>query len=599
MKLYMFFFLTAFLIFLFYPNTASVSVKDDVHSLPFVALYREHKSLQLVDDYFNLIQYIDLEPMVHHMHNVSQSFALARNKYKKFNNTKVSDNSDLENKLKLLLEHLAQNLDAGLMMLPHKSGCLQRSKRSLGIDQDPVNTVALFPQVGRLFSWVTGSLSADAGRYVNENYNNIKRLTKMSVRFAQMFNATLSIEKKHGDQIKNIRKEVEILNNKLDESMNLLERQIFYEGFLDNLIIIIVDLQRTVDLIFQHTDNIELNQMGPLSRDPVFLKAISKLMNAGSVQSKSNVLYLMKIGSKIDVETCNFHISITYKFPVLRNPDFTPWKTISVPKLIDDKYYQLSHIPYMITFHEQVYTFTEQEYRDCDHKNRFMFCKTPTHVEDLLENCLYGILNRIPWQTLAKKCPLSYVKDPVSFIEFTDSHLIYFNTKNQMATLLCPDSHPERNAKPMWLEGAGVITVPPGCKVQYGNKRTFTMGHVQRDAEIQFDMDSRVWQLNMSRILPLLHVNNLDNDSLVYDTSLEEDLIEQGISDTWNLLENMQFTPSGVTYTLFSLILYTALATALLIFVLCMLCYPGYAIRCRQKCCCESKNSVEIEAPTN
>ena len=212
--------------------------------------------------------------MVHHMHNVSQSFALVRNKYKKLNNTKVSDNSDLENKLKLLLEHLALNLEAGLMMLPHKSGCLQRSKRSLGIDQDPVNTVALFPQVGRWFSWVTGSLSADAGRYVNENNNNIKRLTKMSVRFAQMFNATLSIEKKHGDQIKNIRKEVEILNNKLDESMNLLERQIFYEGFLENLIIIIVDLQRTVDLIFQHTDNIELNQMGPLSRDPVFLKAI-------------------------------------------------------------------------------------------------------------------------------------------------------------------------------------------------------------------------------------------------------------------------------------------------------------------------------------
>ena len=125
------------------------------------------------------------------------------------------------------------------------------------------------------------------------------------------------------------------------------------------------------------------------------------------------------------------------------------------------------------------------------------------------------------------------------------------------------------------------------------------MGHVQREAEIQFEMNDKIWQLNMSRILPLLHVNNLDNDSLVYDTSLEEDLIEQGISDTWNLLENMQFTPSGVTYTLFSLILYTALATALLIFVLCMLCYPGYAIRCRQKCCCESKNSVEIEAPTN
>lgn len=597
MKLYMFFLLTITITFLFYPKSASVSVKDDVHSLPFVALYREHKTLHLVDDYFHLIQSINLEPMVHHMHDVTQSFALVRNKYNFSNNTRVADNSDLENKLKLLLEHLAQNLEAGMMMLPHKSDCLLRSKRSIGIDQEPVNTVALFPQVGRLFSWVTGSLSADAGRYINENYNNIKRLTKMSVRFAQMFNATLSIEKKHGDQIKHIKQEVKILNHKLNEKMDMLERKINYEGFLDNLIIIIVDLQRTVDLIFQHTDNIELNQMGPLSRDPVFLKAVSKLMNAGSVQSKANVLYLMKIGSKIDVEACDFHISITYKFPVLRNPDFTPWKTISVPKLINDKYYQLSHIPYMIAYHEQVYTFTEQEYRDCEHKNRFMFCKTPTHVEELLDSCIYGIMNHIPWQTLAKKCPLSYVKDPLSFIEFTDSHLIYFNTKNQMATLLCPDSHPEKNAKPMWLEGAGIITVPPGCKVQYGNKRTFTMGHIQREAEIQFEMNDKIWQLNMSRILPLLHVNNLENDSLVYDTSAEEDLIKQGISDTWNLLENMQFTPSGVTYTLFSLILYTAIATALLIFVMCMICYPGYAIRCRQKCCCESKHNIEIEAP--
>ena len=174
------------------------------------------------------------------------------------------------------MEYLAGYIEGGLTMLPHDENCELRRKRSISVGDNPVNTMSLFPNVGRIFSWVTGSLSVDAGQYINENFNNIKRLTKVSVNFAQMFNRTLSIEKKHNEQLQELHKQVRLINQKLNSEIMELEKKMAYQEFLEGLMLTVLDLQRTVDAIFQQTDLVEINQIGPLSRDPMFLRGPSR-----------------------------------------------------------------------------------------------------------------------------------------------------------------------------------------------------------------------------------------------------------------------------------------------------------------------------------
>ena len=565
----------------------------EVKSLPFVTLFKQEKTLHMVHDYFRLVQSINLEPIVRNMHDITVKFGEMSSKYRK--QTNITEKFPVEHRLNLILEHMASNLDGGLLMLPQDPNCVRRSKRSVEIDEDPVNTFSLFPQVGKLFSWVTGSLSSDAGKYINENYNNIKRLTKMSVRFAQMFNATLAIEHKHNEQMKQIKVQVDSLTKKFNEGLEILDRRIAYQGFLSNLVVVVEDIQRTLDIIFDHTDKVEKNLMGPLARDPSFLQAVSRLMNVGGVQAKANVLYLMKIGSILEVMACNFNIKIIYKFPVLKSPDYIPWRVLSVPKEIKGKYFELSEVPYIITWSDRVYTFTEQEYNECNQFNKHVFCRVPLNVQGLMKNCVYGLISKVPWPNMAQNCPLKHVQDPKGFIEITHSNLIFGNLEKQLASVLCPSSSREgqhKVAKPLILQGSGVITLPTGCRVKLEGKQSFTMGHIERSTDIQFEINDKIWNLNMTRFLPILKIENGKNMSDLWSIDAEENIIREGIADTQNILKYMQFTPSATAITLLTLILYTALATVILIVLFCLVCHPN-CVKNYKCCSCNRKKDQE------
>ena len=120
--------------------------------------------------------------------------------------------------------------------------------------------------------------------------------------------------------------------------MDKLERKANYNTFLQNLVMIALDLQRTIDSIFEHTDRAETNQMGSFSRDPIFLSTIQNLLDY-KVKKKKNSLYLMKLASKIEVEACHWAILITYKFPVLESTDYDPKRVLSMPKEIKGKFF--------------------------------------------------------------------------------------------------------------------------------------------------------------------------------------------------------------------------------------------------------------------
>ena len=64
-------------------------------------------------------------------------------------------------------------------------------------------------------------------------------------------------------------------------------------------------------------------------------------------------------------------------------------------------------------------------------------------------------------------CELTVVENPKSHIEFTWSHVIYSNMNKDLITMLCPDLHPNKGAKPMFLDGSGLVMIPVECKVKF------------------------------------------------------------------------------------------------------------------------------------
>ena len=567
----------------------------DVLNLPFLALVKIPKKLHLISDQFILTQSINVKPLIEHLKELENGLTKVKNKYFNSNVTLSNSSNREEEKLVLILEQAAQTISSGIQLLPKKDSCDVRSKRSLkknvnkryvdlDSETDAVDTKSLFPALGNMFSWITGTLSSQAGEVINANYKNVKKLTKMSLKFADMINATLSIERKHKKQIERLNTEVMNLEFKLDESLGRIERNLAYSNFLQNMVVVALDLQRTIDNIFDLTDKAEYNRMGSFARDPVFLQTIWNMMDYKS-RNKRDSLYLMKISSKIQVHACQWVILVSYKFPVLESIDLIPRRVLSIPKDIKGKFFELQHIPHVVSWGEKVYSFTETEFKECDHHNSHIMCRAPTHMKNLLDSCLYGIVHSTPWPRLANKCSLVYTKTPEEFVEFTESHMVFFFRTPRYATIIC-----EGYSKPLTLEGSGVIELPTGCRVKYGDQETFSLGHIARTKNIALSLDDRIYHANFSGIIPMMTVSNVKNvTALLLDTSKEEKIIEEGLTEVNQIFSVMKFSPTATTITLWSLIIYTGFATVIFMIIIYCICAPGVVIKCKRCCGCKAK----------
>ena len=231
---------------------------DEVKSTEFLALYKNYQTLHLVDDYFRLIQSVSFKPIVANVYeitgkvkNISQEVRLDQN---------ITEAYPIEKRLNLVLENILFNIQGGLQMLPQDSRCTGiRKKRSIDLEEGPVDTWSAFPILGWLNHKLTGVLDSEAGDIINLNYQNIEILSKSSVKFAKMINATLQIEKKQRQHIEYVQDQVLQLKSDFKKKIGTLEREVLYLRFLENVVVIVEDMYEHVDTIFDHTDKVEQN----------------------------------------------------------------------------------------------------------------------------------------------------------------------------------------------------------------------------------------------------------------------------------------------------------------------------------------------------
>ena len=123
------------------------------------------------------------------------------------------------------------------------------------------------------------------------------------------------------------------------------------------MVISAIDLEFTVNKIFDHTDQAENDLMGALAKDQVFIDTILSLMDHDT-RSKRNSLYLMKIASEIAVGKCGSEITFSYIFPILDNHEYKPMRIYNVPKMMNNKFFQLANLPYVACWASYLFAFT-------------------------------------------------------------------------------------------------------------------------------------------------------------------------------------------------------------------------------------------------
>ena len=303
---------------------------------PFITLADMQEQIHIVKDQFLLRQIINSSEIINHVKIFALSFEFMKDR---FQNKSINFQTRFELKLHAILNQIANTLNAGMQFLPQAKNCRMKRDIDFELDKDVVGTSSLFPSIGKLFHYLTGTLDSDAGKIVNLNYNNIKKLTRMSVTFASMFNASLNIQQKHENQLRYLLTRVKGLDKEIEDEVNELNLKLKYRDLLQNMVISAIDLEFTVNKIFDHSDKAENDLMGALAKDQVFIDTILSLMDHDTGLKRYS-LYLMKLASEITVEKCGSNIIFSYIFPILDQHEYRSMRIYNVPKLVNRKFFQ-------------------------------------------------------------------------------------------------------------------------------------------------------------------------------------------------------------------------------------------------------------------
>ena len=122
------------LFFLLFTNSSSIFTDthqdQDVIMTPFLALYKLPKDLHLVQYYFQLVQHVDLAPVISLLHNISFTFSMVKNTYEKQlhalekgHNHSILMDLTLEKRINTLLQTNADTLSSGRQLFRHSKAC--------------------------------------------------------------------------------------------------------------------------------------------------------------------------------------------------------------------------------------------------------------------------------------------------------------------------------------------------------------------------------------------------------------------------------------------------------------------------------------------
>ena len=120
------------------------------------------------------------------------------------------------------------------------------------------------------------------------------------------------------------------------------------------------------------------------------------------------------------------------------------------------------------------------------------------------------------------------------------------------------------------------------------------MGHIARSTDISLNIDNKIWFTNISHIASMLNVQNVKNASILWeDTKDENQVVEEGIRETLNILDRIKLNPEVTTISLWSLMFISGTTFFLIIILLVFVCVPGSLMSFKRCCCCCNKADIQ------
>ena len=117
-------------------------------------------------------------------------------------------------RIKDIIERASYNLLTILQTSPTPNNCTSiHNYRKRSVDVLPNS--GLFPELGTALSWLTGTLSSQAKKYINLNYNNVVALQKSNKDMISVLNHTALFNRKSAIQMDKLNAKMITVTNQL------------------------------------------------------------------------------------------------------------------------------------------------------------------------------------------------------------------------------------------------------------------------------------------------------------------------------------------------------------------------------------------------
>ena len=459
------------------------------------------------------------------------------------------------------IEALAEKLLNTLETLPHPRDCpTTRQKRD--VEVIPTRR-GLFPGLGSALSWLTGNLDAEAGDFINKNFNNILKLKESQGKMIRVLNNTSHKAHENSEKIVSIQNSLE--NLKLDVKTNSVK-----SDMLDKLIITYDDFELSIaQLGDKISELVQLTQAAVKGNvDQVALKGQlwPQIVESLDPQTRSlpNLKFYVARTAIVQVQGCVTQINIVYNIPLVSSDMMWLYRVRNIPVYRKDHYQMISNKAQYVSWdHNMVWLYAEDEIAKCRDLGYLLVCKKARTIEKLRDSCLYSLA-----KALTPKCNYTMSQEAEIQINFEGNYLVYFLPPGQvkLSNLFCDNK--EKQARELVKSGA--IFIPEGCEVHIDH---LTYAPLISKPHTTIEMKPRLFKPNMDILS--IHPTLPDPIVITKETAMEEEdfLGDQAdLQDADRILGQLNISSDHVVWAGVSMSVVLAITLILVIALFGMYC---------------------------
>ena len=425
------------------------------------ASFIPHKNIYITSTYTHIIKHTDISPIIRNILNLTSAHQNILEQAHLANISKLEVNTFSKHTCDSI-ETLAKHLKNAIQTLYHTEGCHQtRAKRNT----DLIQPTGIFPEVGHLWSWLTGALTSDAAAIINRNSRDLMILKQAQAKSLQVINHTIIQSHRNALQLKTLNIKLNALSMHLSTQIENVDNKIIISNMFNDLMFSVKQLHKSVEEMITEWHWASIGKMGPNAFNHGLFTAIEHTLDPVT-RNIHNIRHIIKRAAEITIEACASHTYIKIKVPLLETTPLPSYKIHTNPRWHIDHYEQIvTNATILAWTQHNTYQFTKSESTQCTNLKTSLICKPPKMTFPLTHSCLFNILHDTEHTT--EVCKVHIVPTPLLTLTQDGNFVIYTipNNESQLLNQKC-------GTKPLTVKqitGSGMVHIKEDCKLAIGN----------------------------------------------------------------------------------------------------------------------------------